>query len=369
MQCPSCGNMLTPGVTSCPRCLAFVPYNALAASGTTGPASQQTTPAGYSSWQPPAYPNQAVYPPMHYPQQNFYAPGMPPYQPVAQVRPTPRKPFARPTVTILVLLALLLMFSGFGLIYYTAVAHPIQLRAQATATVQAFSRSTAAVNAQASSTAVANTKISATAQARATVQGQATASAYQGLYTQATGGAPVISSPLAFQDNSNWDVYDTNDGGGCSFVGGALHSNVLTKGYYVPCFARNTNVTNFAFQVQMIIVKGDEGGLLFRANPSTNQYYFFMVSRGGYFSLYLSKDKQHNLSIAGDNSNAIKTTIGDPNLLTVIGKGSTFYLYINKQFAGSVNDPSFASGQIGVFGSDHTNTTEVAFKNAQVWAL
>jgi hypothetical protein len=166
-----------------------------------------------------------------------------------------------------------------------------------------------------------------------------------------------------------WDTYNTTDGGGCLFRGGALHASVFSKGFYVPCFAHATNFSNFAYQVQVTIHEGDEGGIAFRANDANSQFYFFRIGRDGFYSLYVSKDEKHNLSIAYDSSTAISTALNQPNLLTVIAQGNTFYLYINKQYVGNVSDNSYSSGEIGVFAGDNNNPTDVSFSNAQVWSL
>ena len=431
MQCPSCGMALTPGTTTCPGCGAYLSYNTYntvpvnvhpnapapqpypygqemgrnnpdyphyphhpnypngssnpndptvqASYGTPGSPSGPNMPpyAGGGNGQPP-YPY-APYPSPYQQGNNPYrynAPNVPqmPPAPALPPFPVPPKPATQngmsgSTKVLLGIMAVIMILGGLGLILYTAVLHPAQLRADATATVQTQQTNTAIANAHATGTVQAYTNATATAQAQATVQAQATATALQNFYNQSTSGTPALNSPLSYQDSANWEVYNTVDGGGCGFTGGSFHSSVPSKGYYVACFARTTNFSNFAFQVQMTILKGDEGGILFRANPTSYQYYFLIISRSGAYSLYLSKDKQHNLSIAGDNSAAIKTAVGQANLVTAIAKGGTIYLYINKQFVGSVNDSTFGAGQIGVLSSDNTNSTDVAFNNAQVWKL
>ncbi len=302
------------------------------------------------------------YPPSY--QSNI--PGTPPLSPF----PNPGQPQRKPElskVALISLLALLvlIMFSGFGLIFYASVTRPAQFRARATATMQVIqtvnARATATVNAQA--TAIANATM--TAQAHA----QATATALQNMYSQATSGTPILASSLAFQTGSNWDVYDAVGGGGCGFAGSALHASVFQKSYYVPCFAHATNFANIALEVQMSILKGDEGGLIFRANDVTNQFYIFRVGHDGTYTLLVTRDNQHNTPILDDKSAAIKTGFGQINLLTVIAQGNNIFLYINKQFVASTTDGSYTRGEIGVFAGNGGHPTDVAFSNIRVWAL
>lgn len=290
-------------------------------------------------------------------------------------QPQVKKGLSRGLIALILILALLLVSSGVGLIYYSAVARPAQLHAQATGTAQTIltndAHSTAIANTQATGTAVAYSNATATVQTQVTAQAQATATALQAIFTQATQGTPALSSALTAQDNFNWDVNDTTDGGGCGFNAGTYHSTLFSKNFYFPCFARASNFSNFAFQVQMTINQGDEGGLVFRGNNNSDlaQFYLFSINQKGTYRLDVSKDTTHNTSIAEDTSTAINTGTGKTNTLAVVAKGGTLYLYINKQYIGSASDTTYSSGLLGVFASATTATTDVSFSNAKVWAL
>ena len=294
-----------------------------------------------------------------------------PFTPKPQA-PRP-SPISRPMLLLLGAVALLLILSGVSLIFYSAVIHPAQLRAAATATVQTAltqdARGTATAQAQANATATAQANATATALAQATVQAQATATALQAIYTQATSGSPSLVSSLAYQDGNNWDAYDTTDGGGCHFVNGALQASVYTKSYYVPCLALNSNYSNFAFQVQMTIVQGDAGGLLFHASSDNANEYLFRVWSNGDYDLSVAKNNNSSQPLMQDHSAAIKTGSGQTNTLTIIMRGSTIYLYVNQQYLGSASDSTLSAGAVGVFAADQIGNTDVAFTNAKAWAL
>ncbi len=326
---------------------------------------------------PPPPQNNEMYPMSLGTQGPPYGAPFPPPQPQIPypIQRQTKTGLSRGITALILILALLLVSSGVGLIYYSTVARPAQLHAQATATAQTLltseARATNVANAQATGTAVAYSNATATAQAQATAQVQATATALQAIYTQATHGTPALSSSLAAQDNYNWDVNDTTDGGGCGFNGGTYHSTLFSKNFYFPCFARTSNFSNFAFQVQMTINQGDEGGLVFRGNSNSDlaQFYLFSIDQSGGYRLVLSKDTTHNTTLADDTSSAIKTGIGQTNMLAVVAKGGILYLYINKQYVGSASDSTYSSGMLGVFASDASTTTDVSFRNAQVWTL
>ncbi len=284
-----------------------------------------------------------------------------------------RTSLSRGKMALLLLLALLMMFSGFGLIYYSTVVRPVQLQVGATQTVQTILttdvKATTLTNAYATTTASSLNKTLATAQAQATTAAVATVTVYHNIYTQATGGTPVLDDSLSTNSSSNWDEYSDGNGGGCQFSGGALHATILQKNFFVACFAQNTNFSNFAFQTQMTIIKGDEGGLIFRSNNANANFYYFRVGHDGYYALFLSKGNNLNTTLAEDTSSAIKTASGQTNILTVIARGANLYFFVNKQFVTSVSDNTFTHGAIGVVAGDLTHPTDVAFTQAEVWQL
>ncbi len=394
-HCTNCGLKIAQDVTTCPRCGAFVPSPTALLAADTSPSTttapladgvqtplppppyvpQQQTPLFLTPPPPPS--NSGTFPgdPIAARQTPMYGTAFSqthvPYPP----HPQARRGLSRGIVALILILALLLVSSGFGLIYYTTVAHPAQLHAQATAAVQTMlttnANSTAVANTQATGTTVAYSNATATVQTQATAQAQSTVTALQNIYTQATQGTPALNSSLAGQDNYNWDVNDTTDGGGCGFNTGTYHSTLFSKNFYFPCFARASNFSNFAFQAQLTINQGDEGGLVFRSNSNSDlaQFYLFSINQSGSYRLEVSKDRTHNTSLAEDTSSAIKTGTGQPNTLAVVAKGGTLYLYINKQYVGSASDNTYSSGMLGVFASDASTTTDVSFSNAQVWTL
>jgi hypothetical protein len=386
MQCSSCGTTLPPGARNCPACgTAVFASNPSEQTFISLPGSQpeSSTPASTSPYPPgqpagpfpnpyeqPGYPL-APQPPLYLGSQQpqYTPPPLPPTQP----QKARRGGLSRGVTILLIVLALLIMFSGFGLIYYSTVYHPNQLHMQATATVQTqqtgVAQSTATANAQATGTAVAIVNATATAQAQATANAVATATALQGIYNSATQGGPVLNDSLSSNTGSNWEEDQAQGGGGCAFTGGAYHASIDQKGFYFACAAQNTNFTNFAFQVQMAITKGDAGGIFFHGNRNAFHFYLLSIAQDGTFDLFISKDQNHSTDLLFGNSPAIKKGLGQTNLVTVVVRGNTIYFYVNKQYAGSVIDTTFTSGQIGVFVDAHTTATDVAFKNARAWKL
>ncbi|MEO8956642.1 MAG: family 16 glycoside hydrolase [Ktedonobacteraceae bacterium] len=372
------------------------PYESTQQQPPYTPAQQPFPP--YEPPQQQLYlPAQQPFPPYEFTEQQMYLPAQQPTPPYAQnqqqqqvryvappltynqqppsIPPTtrPGRGLSRGFMIVLVLLALLIILSGFGLIYYSTVYQPNQIHAQGTATAQTnqtrITQATATAHAQATGTAIAVVNATATANAVATAHVVGTATALQSIYTHATSGNPVLNEPLNGNTGSNWDVDQAQGGGGCGFNGGSYRASIYSKGFYFSCFAQNTNFSNFAFQVQMNITRGDSGGLIFRGNSATTKFYAFQVGQDGSYDLFASQDRTHSSDLLFSNSPTIKKNTGQTNLVTIIARGGNISFYINKRYTGSVSDGTFKSGQIGLFASDHTHPTDVTFSNLQIWNL
>lgn len=321
----------------------------------SSPIYQQAPASG-----PQSYPGLSPY--SNAPTGQAYTP--PPYPPQPLAQQQRRRSGA---VTALILLLVLLLLLGSGLFFYFGYYQPNQIHSAGTATAQAHTLET--VNAQASGTAQV---LQATTQAgqTATVRVQATSQAYQNTYTQATQGAPTLNDPLNSQTSSQWDDSSSSSSGSCSFSGGSYHSAISTTGYFQPCYAENTNFSNFAFQIDMLIQQGDEGGIIFRADSVNDKFYLFQIDVNGNYSLYQYTNNQggnaHRL-ISGTTS--LMNGTGQTIQITLIAQNSNLSFYLNQHYLDSASDGSYTSGKLGVFGESVTHPTDVAFTNAKVWTL
>ncbi len=296
-----------------------------------------------------------------------YQPYMPPQAP--QVPPRPQG-MSKGVLAALVVVAVLLLLSGSGVIYYSAVFRPNQLHAQATATAVVQAQGTARANAQATSTAVAYANATATVDA----QVQATATALDAIYTQATAGTPTLDDPLNANGANNWTEYSTAQQS-CAFKGGALHA--LSQNTGTVCFAQNTSFNNFAYTVKMVINSGSVGGVVFRANvtSSTNVgVYLFSITTGGKYILGLiqgtASGSTATKDLGSNQSSTINTASAAVNELGVVARGSTIYLFINKHYVAQVTDAALTTGMLGVFGGTQSDSnSDVSFTDLQVWQL
>lgn len=367
-----------------------VPAGSGGPSGNYSPYQQQQEPL-YLPQDQTAYASQGAPPYPAYPQaaqQGSYSPAPAGGQPYSYTPPPPapvgpkRRTMTSAVIGLIFLLILLLLISS-GLIYYFGVYQPKQIQNQATATANAQVSATAQANAQATARAqgTANAQASATANALATANAQAsaTATALQNILTRATSGTPALNDSLTGQTNSTWDELSPSQStvsGSCAFTNSAYHSSMPTKGYFQPCYARGTpagtlTFANFAFQVQMTITQGDEGGILFRADPTNSKFYLLRINTNGAYDvfLYVDSNGKDAKDLLSGTASSFKTGLNKQNTLAIVAQGGSLYFYVNGQYLDGASNSTFTSGLIGVFAESNTNATDVAFSNAKVWRI
>src|SRR6266567_2160397 len=289
----------------------------------------------------------------------------------------------RAIVILMIVVAVILVAGGGGIVYYT-ISVQAAARAQATATAQAdttatFTAATAIANANITATAAANAhatattiaRVNATATAASIAHATATASTIAANPNPYPPGVGTLALLDPLGDNRrgfSWSENSTN----CVFTGGAYHVIAPDSRSSAYCTARSTNFVNFAYEVQMKIIKGDVGGIIFRANSTNNNFYLFYVSQAGSYELFLCPGITCNQLVASTPSTAINKGLNATNVVAVVATGTSITLYVNRQRVTSVNNATFSHGQIGVVASPFANAghpTEVVYSNARVWTL
>jgi serine/threonine protein kinase len=254
-----------------------------------------------------------------------------------------RRGLSRGRAILLIILALLVVGGSVGIFFYITETNQIAMsNASATATAQTMA--TAAANASATASFIA---------------------ANPNPYPPRS-GTLVLYDPL--RDDSSGSGWDKGSKI-CAFIAGAYHVSATNTSHLVHCFAQATSFSNFAYEVQMTIIKGDVGGMIFRADSANNTYYSFFVAQNGYYSLYACTPCK---SLVSRFSPSINRGLNKTNLLAVVAMGTTITLYANHQQLASVTDSRYNLGQIGLIASPGPNTrnpTEVVYSNAKVWPL
>ena len=335
MNCSSCGTLIPAGATNCPRCGAAVPYyysySATASSEPTIPAQPYAAPP-----QPPptSYGSQpyggAPQPPPSY----GAPPPPPPYYPY-QPTPVRRRGSRAGLIVGVVVLVLVLVAGGI----FVAVSR--------------LGRGSSS-----STTSTTPTRVSVTTTPAVTSQPP-------NPYTHS--GKLAFSDTLA--DNSGGHAWDEN-AKNCAFTSGTYHATAPDAHFSDYCIAQSTSFSDFVFEAQMRIIKGNAGGIIFRVtstNP-TNEYYSFYIGQDGSYEL----EKADGSNLASGSNPAINLGLDKSNVIAVVAKGNLFKLYVNDQPIDTVTDTTYSHGRIGLIAVVYAKggqSTEVEFSNVKVWTL
>jgi len=259
-------------------------------------------------------------------------------------------------IILLIVLVLVIVGGSFGFVFLYISANKQATITSTTTTAPVTANATATTGAQ-----------PATSAATSTVP---TPSTQSDPYTHT--GMLALDDPLqANGSNTDWMTGTNSNNATCAFTGGAYQSSQPVDGDFHACFALATDYSNFVYEVQMTIVSGSAGGIIFRASQTNSTFYYFRVGQDGSYDLHYYVDPiisdSHQL-ISGTSS-AIHTGINQPNTIAVVANGSSFTFYVNQQQIASANDNTYSYGQIGVVAYNQGGTATVVYSNARVWTL
>lgn len=184
---------------------------------------------------------------------------------------------------------------------------------------------------------------------------------------------PPSGWKLAFDGRSlsQWDG-TSGDEGSCRFANNVyqVQANTKEQGYY--CTNHALNVTDFAVEAQVTIVKGNEAMILFRFRPNdqtTGNFYSFAITPDGTYTVELWKGDTSIKTLAGSTTPAIHSGLNQPNVMAVVARGNTFQLYVNNQLINTLSDTerTYDSGSIGLGVYATTDPTEANFNYVKVW--
>ena len=183
-------------------------------------------------------------------------------------------------------------------------------------------------------------------------------------------GVLVLNDPLT--DNSKgyrWSEASISGVASCGFSKGSYHMVESRTKTFDQCVANATNFDNFAYQAEMTILKGDCGGLVFRADNSRSNFYIFEVCSDGTYGFAINTGNTGKYLITHTTNSAIKTGPNQRNIMAVVVNGTSIQMYVNNKLADKITDGTFVRGQIGLLVNNFTGPTEVIYNNAKVWKL
>lgn len=181
-------------------------------------------------------------------------------------------------------------------------------------------------------------------------------------------GNLVFNDPLTSNNlGHNWQQGSNDNNASCQFTGNGLEVTQPKSGYFHGCTAYNTNFSNFTYEVQMTLIKGDYGGIAFCINTMLGNYYHFDVGTNGLYSLTIFARDIPVDTLSSNKTSDINTGLNQTNTLAVVVENGTISLYINLRFITTINDPTYSAGQIGVYVGNYNHPAAALFTNARIW--
>ncbi len=257
------------------------------------------------------------------------------------------------TLGILVLVTLASIISGIAI-------HQHQINANIQATVDA--------QAAAIAQATADTQATAVAQAAATAQVISDNPCPSYIRECGSFSLALIDSLQgssgAFHTGSN-----TSFGGKCQYSNNAFQASQQPTNKSYICYEGQI-FSNFVFEVQMISLQGDCGGMMIEYNPSNGQGYLleFCPNASEQYKIIKYPDSSGtNATNLVQGQSSFISNSGTNTLVVAVDNG-IIALYANQQEVDSTDDRSFTSGDIALIAGANTNSTVAMYTHARVWA-
>lgn len=183
-------------------------------------------------------------------------------------------------------------------------------------------------------------------------------------------GTFVFYDPL--QEEQVWKNFiDDDDNSSCQFQHDGLHIQTTEKAYYFVCSEKKI-YANFAFEVQMTMIKGDCGGLGLRYDAKHGSSYTLFICHDGTVLLKWNGSlqiKDQKILACSNAATVFKTDYGQMNTIAAFVKGSIITVYVNQTQVLTVNDATFSQGVLALLVCEGTNSTEALYREAKLWTI
>lgn len=194
---------------------------------------------------------------------------------------------------------------------------------------------------------------------------QTAGSSETGLARAITSSKPIFADNLSSNIIGLWD----SDKTACVFKGGTYHVLVSTADTVNGCGEQKFTIDNFAIEVDVSLLSGNNAGVYFRYNSSKDIYYLFSITRQGEFFFAVMHGQTPYAIISPTKTTAISAG-NARNTLLVTGKGSDFKFFINGVFVGEAQNNIIPSGFMGFFvqTSKAETSGEASFSNLKMFS-
>ena len=166
-------------------------------------------------------------------------------------------------------------------------------------------------------------------------------------------------------------TYNQRTNGFCLFQQDAYHVSTNVTGTFTLCPTTQQQPTtgDMTFEVQMQILHGDCGGIVFRADFQQGNFYYFDVCFDGrhYFVTYAHNALLTQFPMQSTPFAALQSNPQTSVTVAIVARGSLLSFYLDHQQIDQLTDATYTSGQISLFSFSINRPTEVVFSNARLW--
>jgi hypothetical protein len=185
----------------------------------------------------------------------------------------------------------------------------------------------------------------------------------------------ILESEPAFSfdfriDAGDWSTSSTDDVT-IELMRRRLHISVDSADW-ITWSLFSTDMSDFLMEADVQVVTSPlDGnyGIIFRTLDADN-FYVFRISPRGTFSLMKKVDGEWTILTNWTASDAIDTSEGAVNRLSVLAEGSQLAVLVNDEVVAQATDEDMTEGQVGLAAGVYAEPgLEVAFDNVEIWDL
>lgn len=171
----------------------------------------------------------------------------------------------------------------------------------------------------------------------------------------------------SLSQQQEWHVQsDRNFGGKCRYQNGSFSISQTSPHKFFQCPSTNS-FSNFAMEVQMMILQGDCGGMYLRESAEDGTIYYLSICQDGTYRYMKYKNYWNSYAPVAISSKAIYTGVNQTNSLAVVARQNNLQFYINGIQIASIKGDSFVSGKISLMADSITRPTEVVYSQMRIW--
>jgi serine/threonine protein kinase len=184
---------------------------------------------------------------------------------------------------------------------------------------------------------------------------------------------PGHGEARSYDTLSNEQLFTASTDTTCRFADRSYHVTASEVQRIRYCSSNQVFLVNPAIEVDMEIVRGNCGGIIFRLDRDTGEMYNFAICQNGRCILFRYTANNTTPTVLYDGtSGAIRLGLGQTNRLGFVAKDALISMFVNGQPVAQFSDSTYTlklegGHSVGLFATNENSTTEAVFRNFAAW--